>query len=91
MKYYVYIVECSDSTYYCGYTNNLDLRIKEHNYSKVGAKYTRSRRPIELRYSEEVESKTRAMKREIEIKKLTRGEKEILILSDKNQLVLAGH
>ena len=83
MIYYVYIVECSNGTYYCGYTNNLDSRIHEHNYSKTGAKYTRSHRPVKLLYSEELESKSEAMKREIEIKKLNRKEKEILILSNK--------
>lgn len=83
MAYYVYIVECSDSTYYCGYTNNIDARIKEHNYSKTGAKYTKSRRPVKLIYSEKLLSKIQAMKREIEIKKLARREKEILVLSYK--------
>lgn len=84
MKYYVYIVECSDSTYYCGYTTNLDDRIKDHNYSKTGAKYTKSRRPVKLIYAEELRSKTQAMKREIEIKKLRRRAKEILVMSNKS-------
>ena len=79
MKYYVYIVECADTTYYSGYTTDLKTRMREHNYSKKAAKYTRSRRPIKLRYSEELGSKSDAMKREFELKKLTRSEKEILI------------
>ena len=84
MTYYVYIIECSDNTYYCGYTNKLDSRIKKHNYSKTGSKYARSRRPVKLVYSEKLQSKTQAMKREIEIKKLTRREKEMLILAIKS-------
>ncbi|MDC0449151.1 GIY-YIG nuclease family protein [bacterium] len=83
MTHYVYIVECSDGTYYCGYTNNLNSRIKVHNYSKTGAKYTKSRRPVKLVYSEELRSKTQAMKREAEIKRLTRGKKKMLVLSNK--------
>ena len=81
MAYYVYIVECSDGTYYCGYTNNLDSRIKGHNFLKTGARYTKSRRPVKLKYSEKLQSKTLAMRREIEIKKLTRKEKEALVLA----------
>ncbi len=84
MSFYVYIVECSDGTYYCGYTNNLDSRMKVHNYSKTGAKYTKSRRPVKLVYSEKISSKIHAMKREIQIKKLSRSKKEMLILSKLN-------
>ncbi len=80
MAYFVYLVECSDGTYYCGYTNNLKARIKEHNSLKTGAKYTKSRRPVKLIYSERLKSKSSAMKREIEIKKLTRKTKKLLIL-----------
>lgn len=85
MTYYVYIVECSDGTYYCGYSNNLDTRINEHNYSRKGARYTKSRRPVKLVYSERLESKSLAMKREIEIKNLTKKKKEMLVWSKKNQ------
>ena len=80
MVYYVYLAECSDGTYYCGYTNNLDSRIKEHNCSRTGAKYTKGRRPVKLIYSEKLQSKSSAMKRENEIKKLNRREKEGLVL-----------
>jgi len=79
MPYYTYIVECSDKTYYCGYTNDLDSRINEHNLSKTGAKYTKSRRPVKLVYSEGMSSKNDAMKREVEIKGFTRKQKELLI------------
>jgi putative endonuclease len=83
MTFYVYIVECNDGTYYCGYTNDLETRINNHNNSnnKNTSKYTRSRRPVKLIYSENVGSKSSAMKRENEIKQLTRKEKEELVLT----------
>ena len=75
-EYYVYIVECSDGTYYTGYTSNISRRINEHNYSfKKGAKYTRSRRPVRLVYEEICDSMSAAMKRENQIKRLTRKQK----------------
>jgi len=78
MNYYVYIVECSDGTYYCGYTNRLKERIKDHNNSKTGAKYTKARRPVKLVYSKKLSTKSEAMKREYEIKKLTKKQKKEL-------------
>jgi len=77
--YYVYIVECADKTLYTGYTTDLDKRIKNHNESKVGAKYTKARRPVVLKYSEELPTLSEALKRECKIKKLTRKEKIKLI------------
>jgi len=74
----VYIIECEDNTYYTGYTNALNQRIKKHNQGK-GAKYTRGRTPVNLVYKEEYETQSEAMKREYEIKKLTRQKKEKLI------------
>ena len=76
---YVYIVECSDGTYYTGWTNNLEKRINMHSKG-TGAKYTRGRSPVKLIYHEEFKDKKDAMSREYEIKKLTRKQKEILIL-----------
>lgn len=76
--YYVYILECSDNTLYTGYTNNLEKRIKTHNLKK-GAKYTRFRTPVKLKYFEEYKDLSCALKREIEIKKLNRKEKLKLI------------
>ena len=73
-----YLVRCSDGTLYCGWTNCLEKRVKAHNSGK-GARYTKSRRPVELVYWEEAESKEEAMRREAAIKKLTRKEKEELI------------
>lgn len=76
--HYTYLVECKDNTFYIGYTNNLQKRIKTHNAGK-GAKYTRGRIPVILRYYEEYETKAEAMRREYELKKLTRKQKEELI------------
>lgn len=72
--HYIYIVECKDKTLYTGYTNNLDKRIKAHN-DKKGAKYTRGRTPVVLKYYEEFDNKVDAMKRESQIKKLKRVKK----------------
>ena len=73
--HYTYMVKCSDNTYYTGYTNNLEKRLKAHNEGK-GAKYTKGRGPVELAYLEEYEDKHSAMRREWEIKHLSRSEKE---------------
>jgi len=67
--YYVYIVECADNTLYTGIATELERRIKEHNTSDKGAKYTRVRRPVELVYSEVHADRSAASKREYEIKK----------------------
>lgn len=75
---YVYILECSDKTYYTGWTKDLEKRINTHNNGK-GAKYTRGRRPVKLIYFENFNDKVEAMKREYEIKQMSRKEKEKLI------------
>jgi len=75
---YTYILECSDGTFYVGWTNNLKKRIKTHNQGK-GAKYTRGRTPVNLVYWEEYDSRSDAQKREITIKNYSRKEKERLI------------
>ena len=75
---YVYILRCNDDSLYTGWTNNLEKRIKAHSDGK-GAKYTRARLPVELVYFEEFETKTEALHREIELKKLTRAQKIELI------------
>ena len=76
--YYTYILKCKDNTCYTGYTNDLEKRLKAHNEGK-GAKYTKGRGPVELVYYEEYEDKSTAMRREWEIKQLSRSEKEKLI------------
>ena len=75
---YIYIVECSDHTYYTGWTNHLEKRIQAHNEGK-GAKYTKARRPVHLVYHETFDTKQEAMQREYEIKQLSRKQKEALI------------
>lgn len=77
--YFVYILECADKTLYTGSTNNLEKRIITHNTGKTGAKYTRARRPVKIVYSEEVKNLSAALKREAQIKKLSRQEKITLI------------
>ena len=75
---YTYIVECSDGTFYTGWTNDLARRIAAHNSGK-GAKYTKTRRPVTLVYYEMFEAKEEAMRREYEIKQYSRRQKEKLI------------
>lgn len=82
MNFFVYILECSDKTYYIGSTNNLKKRVREHNTSKNGAHYTKIRRPVILKYSEAVKDLSEARKREAALKRLTRIQKENLIKSD---------
>ena len=77
--YFVYILECADHTFYTGITTNLDRRIKEHNTSKVGAKYTKVRRPVKLIYCQEFNNRSEASIEEVRIKKLSRIEKLNLI------------
>ena len=76
---YTYIVKCSDGTFYTGWTNDLEKRISAHNSGK-GAKYTKSRRPVALMYYEEFSTKEEAMRREYEIKQMTRKKKLELIV-----------
>jgi putative endonuclease len=75
---YTYIVQCSDGSFYTGWTNDLDKRIAAHNAGK-GAKYTKTRRPVSLIYYETFETKQEAMSREYHLKQLTRAQKEALI------------
>lgn len=77
--YFLYILRCADSTLYTGITTDLDRRITEHNESEKWAKYTRTRRPVELIYSESFENRSEASKREYEIKKMKKIDKESLI------------
>lgn len=75
---YTYILKCKDDTYYTGWTNNLEKRLKDHNDGR-GAKYTKPRLPVVLVYYETFETKEEAMRREYAIKQLTRAEKEKLM------------
>ena len=78
--FYVYILLCGDGTLYTGYTNDLERRLAAHNAGK-GAKYTRSRLPVCLKYWEVLPNKSSALRRERAIKSLTRREKLALIQS----------
>jgi len=73
----VYVLECSDGTYYTGYTTDVERRVAEHDAGD-GAKYTRGRTPVELVHTERFETRSAAMSREYEIKQLSRSEKEAL-------------
>ncbi len=79
VTFYAYILECSDKTLYTGYTNNIDKRLHEHNNTSYGARYTSGRRPVKLIYSESCPTQSDAMKREIQVKKLSREKKLLLI------------
>ena len=68
-------MKCADGTLYTGITTDLERRVKEHNISKRGAKYTRTRRPVELVYSRLVGTRSEASKEEYNIKKMTRQQK----------------
>ena len=82
----MYILECGDRTYYTGYTNDLQKRLKEHNEGKRGARYTRGRGPLELVWLREYKYYKKAILEEIRIKKLRRRQKEKLINEYKSNL-----
>lgn len=87
MGYYVYIVRCDDNTLYTGITTELERRVYEHNYTNKGAKYTRSRRPVELVYFEDALNRSEACRREYEIKKMSRRDKLTLFDNLKSDLL----
>ncbi|MEP7162834.1 MAG: GIY-YIG nuclease family protein [Candidatus Moraniibacteriota bacterium] len=77
--YSLYILQCADGSLYTGITVDIERRIKEHNSSHLGAKYTRARRPVILVYSRRFRNRSHASKEEARIKKLSRSEKLKLI------------
>ena len=77
--YYLYILKCSDKTLYTGITTGPARRALEHNSSKLGARYTRTRRPVKLVFSKKFKNRSTAAKAESRIKKLSRSEKLELI------------
>ena len=79
MKYFVYMVTCSDGTIYTGYTKDILKRIEQHNSGNQGARYTKTRRPVKLSFVEIVESQREAILRELELKRLPRRKKINLI------------
>lgn len=80
-EWFVYIVQCADSTFYTGITTDVARRVREHNEASVGARYTRVRRPVMLVYSESALDRSAAAKREAQIKKLPRSGKMALLAS----------
>lgn len=82
---YVYLLRCADGTLYCGWTTDLEKRVIAHNSGK-GAKYTRSRLPVELAWWEKYEDRHEALSREWHIKRMTREEKLALIARFRDQL-----
>ena len=85
-QWYLYILRCGDGTLYTGITNDIEKRLEAHRTGK-GAKYTRGRGPLELIYQETCESHSRALKRELEVKKLSRLQKEQMIKNYKQEAV----
>ncbi len=74
MSNYTYLLRCADGSLYCGWTNDLARRVAAHN-AGTGSRYTASRRPVELVWSETFETKREAMKREAAVKKMSRKRK----------------
>ena len=83
---YTYMVKCADGTLYTGWTNCVEKRLKAHNEGKAGAKYTRSRRPVELVYFEKYDNRHDAMSREVLIKQLDHQQKAALIAGWKQEV-----
>jgi putative endonuclease len=79
MSHWIYILKCIDKTLYTGYAVDVDKRCAKHNSGKGGAKYTRCRLPVEVVYREEYDTKSDALKREYQIKQMSRLEKLKLI------------
>ena len=84
---YTYILKCADGTLYCGWTNDLEKRVKVHNEGK-GAKYTRCRLPVTLVYYEVFETSVEAQRREYPIKQMPRAEKLRLISNNTNEKIV---
>ncbi len=79
-QWFVYILKCNDDSLYTGVTTDVERRVNEHNHdSRLGASYTRARRPVKLVYSEQCKDRSQAQKREVGIKRLRRVAKQALI------------
>ncbi|NNM80225.1 MAG: GIY-YIG nuclease family protein [Gallionella sp.] len=89
MSWCCYLLRCADDTLYCGITNNLEKRLAAHN-DGTAAKYTRTRTPVELVFSEACAGRSAASKRELAIKRLTRDKKLALILAHATRTPHAG-
>lgn len=84
MNHFVYILQCSDNSYYTGYTTDIQRRVKEHNDGN-GSRITRSKLPAVLIHQESYDSKNEALKREAQIKSWPRAKKKTLINGDRNK------
>ena len=85
--YFVYIVECSDGSYYCGITNDVPRRLDEHNLGKDPTSYTHSKRPVHLKYSAHFGDVHEAIAWEKRVKRWSRAKKEALIAGDFDELI----
>jgi len=83
-RYYVYLLECSDTSFYIGSTNDLEQRVKKHNEGR-GAKYTRTRLPVRLVYHESCKDKSEALRREHQLKTWSRTKKQALFAENKTE------
>ena len=90
MQFWVYILTCSDGSYYVGHTDNLEVRVAAHQDGTLGG-YTATRRPVTLAYTEAFDSRDDAFHRERQIKKWTRAKKEALIRQDWHELQRLAH
>ena len=84
-NWHLYVLLCADGSYYAGVTTDLKRRLKEHNTSMKGAKYTKTRRPVEIIYTEIFSSRSLAQKAEYRFKQLTRKQKEKVINESRRQ------
>ena len=82
---FVYILRCSDATYYVGKTTDLRLRLDQHQ-AGVGSQFTAVRRPVEMVYAEEHKTARQADRRELQLKRWSRAKKEALIAQNKKLL-----
>lgn len=86
--HYFYVLCCKDGSFYGGYTNNLERRIKQHNEGK-GAKYTRGRSPVKLIFFKSYSTKSEALKAEYEFKSYSRKEKETFLKKELGESYVA--
>lgn len=87
--WFVYLLRCNDNSLYAGITTDIERRLHQHNHTKLGAKYTRAKRPVTLAFIETATDKSTASKREYQLRKLTKMQKERLVstyFSKKNTL-----
>jgi len=77
--WFVYFLRCNDNSLYAGITTDIERRLYQHNHSKLGAKYTRAKRPVTLAFIETASNKSSASKREYQLKQLSKAQKEQLV------------